>query len=554
MAEPISLEPRLEPDSQALGGGASRRQDLPRDLKEDLARRLRFAGLLICALAPVSLVVTSAVGQLIALEVRVASAVTTVIAGGLVAWIAGRRGISPDRLLMVGSAFAVFIALVLSLTSVPATWFASYRAGFLWSPVAVWVLVFPLIVPGTRRRTLITAALAAATEPLVVLGLVLAGRQAMPSGQTFLLNAWPNLLAIALALVVSSTVYRLGEKLARARAMGSYQLVRLLGRGGMGEVWLARHRLLAREAALKIIQPSALGSASVAEATDIFRRFEREAQATAALRSPHTVELYDFGIAQDGTFYYVMELLDGIDLDRLVEQDGPLPPERCVYILLQACHSLHEAHVRGLVHRDVKPANIFLCRHGTDLDFVKLLDFGLVRERKRGDQAETVAAAGGKLSGTPAFLAPETLTGSGAADGRADLYGLGCVAYWLLTGRLVFERVSSLELVAAHATATPVPVQERASRPVPSGLAALVMQCLEKEPHRRPPTARHLADALGELGLASRWTEERRAEWWNARRSSAAGARTSSESARSGEAPTVRVVSPRNDPPTAQKT
>jgi hypothetical protein len=553
MADLISLEPRLEPDLQALGSGASRREDLPRELKEDLARRLRFAGLLICILAPVSFAVTSAVGQLIALEVRVASAVATAIAGALVVWIAGRRGIHPDRLLMVGSAFAVFIAFIFALTSVPATWFASHRAGFLWSPVAVWVLVFPLIVPGTRRRTLITAALAAATEPLVVLGLVFAGRQAMPTGQAFLLNAWPNLLAIALALVVSSTVYRLGEKLARVRAMGSYQLVRLLGRGGMGEVWLARHRLLARDAALKIIQPGALGTASVAEATDAFRRFEREARATAALRSPHTVELYDFGVAQDGTFYYVMELLDGIDLDRLVGQDGPVPPERCVYILQQACHSLYEAHVRGLVHRDVKPANVFLCRHGTDLDFVKLLDFGLVRERQQGEQAEAEAAAGAKLSGTPAFLAPETLTGSGAVDGRADLYGLGCVAYWLLTGRLVFERVSSLELAAAHATAAPVPIQQRATRPIPEGLAALIMQCLEKEPHRRPPTARHLADALGELGLASLWTEERRAEWWNARRRPPVPGGAPASDGRA-EAATVRVVSPGSEPTAGQGT
>jgi len=236
-----------------------------------------------------------------------------------------------------------------------------------------------------------------------------------------------------------------------------------------------------------------------------------------------------------------------------VEQDGPQPPERCAYILQQACHSLYEAHVRGLVHRDVKPANIFLCRHGTDLDFVKLLDFGLVRERHRGERREAEAAADGKLSGTPAFLAPETLTGSGAVDGRADLYGLGCVAYWLLTGRLVFERVSSMELAVAHATAVPVPVQQRVRAPIPDGLADLVMRCLAKEPHRRPPSARHLADDLDRLGLAPLWTEERRVEWWNARRRPA-GPGASSSSAGRGDAPTVRLVSPRSDPPTAQKT
>ena len=523
MAETISLEPRLEPTLLALGGGAPSREAMPPDLLQDIARRLRFAGLLICGLAPVSFIVGLAIGHTLSLEVRIASMVAMLAAGGAVAWLAGRPGLTPSRLLGIGSSFAVFVALIISLASVPMTWFASQRAGVLWSPVAVWVLLFPLIVPGTRRRTLVTACLAASTEPAVVIGLVLLGRQAMPSATTFLLNAWPNLLAVALAVLVSSTVYRLGQKLAQLRAMGSYQLVRLLGRGGMGEVWRARHRLLAREAALKIIQPNALSSASRADAADMFRRFEREAQATAALRSPHTIELYDFGVAQNGTFYYVMELLDGIDLDRLVLDYGPQSPERSVYILRQACHSLHEAHVRGLVHRDVKPANIFICRHGTDLDFVKVLDFGLVRERRQGEQREAVAAAEGQLSGSPAFLPPEMLTGSGAVDGRADIYGLGCVAYWLMTGRLVFERVSSFEMAVAHATEAPADVRSRAPGPVPDALAALVMRCLAKEPDQRPATARELSDGLAALGLEEAWTEAAREAWWGAKREKRGG-------------------------------
>jgi serine/threonine-protein kinase len=460
------------------------------------------------------LLVTAVTGSTVPLWQRIFSFAVVLAAGGLVVWATRQKGLSPDRLLELGSVFAIVIALTLAFFTVPMNWFASRRAGILWSPVAVWVLVFPLIVPGSRRRTLVVALLASSSEPLVVLLHAHLAGLPVPGARQFFLNGWPNLMAVVLSGLVSSTIYRLGEKLARARAMGSYQLLRPLGRGGMGEVWLARHRLLARDAALKVIQPGALGDASPAEATDMFRRFEREARATAALRSPHTIELYDFGVARDGTFYYVMELLDGIDLERLVERHGPPPPERVVFILRQACHSLHEAHVRGLVHRDIKPANIFLCRHGTDLDFVKVLDFGLVRERTREDQAEARQAADGKLSGTAAFLPPEMLLGSGGVDGRADLYALGCVAFWLLTGRLVFEKTNTFELAVAHATAQPPDIRAVAGRPIPEGLAALVMRCLAKDPGSRPSTVRKLSDLLAELELEGLWTEERRQEWW----------------------------------------
>jgi serine/threonine-protein kinase len=244
----------------------------------------------------------------------------------------------------------------------------------------------------------------------------------------------------------------------------------------------------------------------------MLRRFEREAQATAALRSPHTVELYDFGIARDGTFYYVMELLDGVDLDTLVRRDGPQPPERVVRILRQACHSLHEAHTRGLVHQDIKPANLYLCRYGAELDFVKLLDFGLVREYRAASESQP--EGGEEMSGTPAFMAPEVIMGKIAADGRADIYGLGGVGYWLLTGELLFHRASLPALLAAHALEAPIPVSSRAKQPVPEGLASLVMRCLEKDPARRP-TAAALSAALGVLGLESAWTEARAAAWWD---------------------------------------
>ena len=234
--------------------------------------------------------------------------------------------------------------------------------------------------------------------------------------------------------------------------MGSYHLEDLLGKGGMGEVWKATHRFLARSAAVKLIMPSALGAKDEAAAQVTLRRFEREAQTTASLRSPHTIELYDFGVSRDGTFYYVMELLDGLDLQTLVAKHGPQPPERVVFLLRQACHSLYEAHKAGLVHRDIKPANIFMCRYGTDLDFVKVLDFGIVKREQMAGKEEAQLTAVGMISGTPAYLAPEMALAEGPTDGRADLYALGCVGYWLLTGQLVFDKANAMAMVVAHST------------------------------------------------------------------------------------------------------
>jgi serine/threonine-protein kinase len=243
-------------------------------------------------------------------------------------------------------------------------------------------------------------------------------------------------------------------------------------------------------------------------------RFEREAQVTAALRSPHTIELYDFGVSGDGTFYYVMELLDGLDLQTLVEEHGPQPPERVVKILRQACHSLHEAHLAGITHRDIKPANIFLCRYGTDLDFVKVLDFGLVKHlaAEKGDGQLTQE---GVIAGTPAFLPPEMGMGQGNIDGQTDLYALGCVAYWLLSGQLVFEQSSSMAMVVSHARDVPPPLSERTDQALPEGLERIVMRCLEKEPANRPANAKALADALEVVEIVDVWTPEREKAWWD---------------------------------------
>jgi serine/threonine-protein kinase len=300
----------------------------------------------------------------------------------------------------------------------------------------------------------------------------------------------------------------------QARAFGSYQLETLLGRGGMGEVWRARHRLLARRAAIKLVRPEALGG-DEEHRRSVLARFEREAQTTASLRSVHTVELYDFGVSDTGTFYYVMELLDGLDADDLIEEFGPIPADRAVHLLLQVCDSLGEAHASGLVHRDIKPSNVYVCRYGRAVDFVKVLDFGLVKPRAA---REAQLTAEQMVTGTPPFMSPEQVLGERELDARSDLYAVGCVAYWLLTGQHVFSGDSTLHVMMQHVRAAPVAPSQRTELPVPSDLDELVLACLEKDPANRPQTADVLAGRLARTSACGSWTKERALEWWNLHR------------------------------------
>jgi serine/threonine-protein kinase len=298
----------------------------------------------------------------------------------------------------------------------------------------------------------------------------------------------------------------------KGHEMGSYHLEELLGRGGMGEVWRANHRLLARSAAIKLIRAESFGS----EGHELIRRFEREAKATAALRSPHTVNIYDFGTTEDGTFYYVMELLEGFDLETLVSRFGPLPPERAVEVLVQACHSLAEAHQGGLIHRDVKPANVYVCRYGLDWDFVKVLDFGLVKGAPVAeDKAGRPLTVAGVIAGTPGYMAPEIGLGNPDVDWRADIYALGCVAYWLLTGKPVFDSgPSPMQSLMDHIQKAAPAVSERISARIPRELDSILLQCLRKDPNERPQTMQELAENLRRVPLESSWTQERARRWW----------------------------------------
>jgi serine/threonine-protein kinase len=401
--------------------------------------------------------------------------------------------------------------------------------------ITVTVMIRAILVPSTPRRTLLLTALA--FTPTVAVCLVLHRGDGTLPGFTLgfqklhmSLNTvlW-SVLGVTVATVTSHVIYGLRKQIAEATEIGQYTLEAKIGGGGMGEVWRARHRMLIRPAAVKLIKKQALGSLP-GDPELLLRRFEREARATAALKSPHTVQLYDFGVAEDGTLYYVMELLDGLNLDTLISQYGPLPAERAVHLLRQVCSSLGDAHANGVVHRDIKPANIVVSRLGNVFDFVKVLDFGLVKlESRRAGEDPLKLTTDGTTGGTPGFMAPEIVLGAPDADHRVDLYSLGCVAYWLLTGKLVFDAKSAVEVMFAHAKTEPPRPSSRGELPLPAALEDLIMACLEKDPARRPANAAILSARLEACPLKSEWTSERAEKWWTAHLPSPSEARPVAE-------------------------
>lgn len=326
--------------------------------------------------------------------------------------------------------------------------------------------------------------------------------------------AWFGGVAILVCLIAAALARRQGQGEAPPAPddLGGYELLRKLGSGGMGEVWEARHRLLARPAAVKLIRPEALLGEDPARHGLVEKRFCREATVTASLRCPHTVALYDFGRGRGSSFYYVMELLEGMDLRRLVERFGPMDPARVVSILGQVCRSLDEAHHLQMVHRDIKPDNLYVCRLGTDYDFVKVLDFGLVKDNRVQGQGTPLTAVG-TVYGTPGFMAPEQVMGL-SLDGRADLYALGCVGYWILTGRQVFEGTSMMQVAMAHIQEAPVPPSARVATPIPAELERILLCCLEKKADDRPQTAAELREMLAACPMERPWTAARACAWW----------------------------------------
>jgi eukaryotic-like serine/threonine-protein kinase len=397
-----------------------------------------------------------------------------------------------------------------------------YAAGPPWlglSWVAVWMIGFTVVVPSQPRRAL-AAALASASAVPIVAGVAMAIGLApirLPPVRFFFALVLPYLLVVLLAYVGARIVYSLGTELKRAQDLGGYRLIERLGQGGMGEVWRARHRMLARPAAIKLMRPEVLGGSSLERQSELRARFEREAQATASLRSPHTIELYDFGVTDEGSFYYVMELLDGFDLEALVERFGPVPPERAIHLLTQVCHSLAEAHANSLIHRDVKPANVYVCRYGREVDFVKVLDFGLVKSRvDDGRTTELSLTRDHHVGGTPAFISPEQVLGDKPLDERSDIYAIGCLGYWLVTGQLVFSGRTTIETLLQHTQAQPVPPSQRTEMKIPETFDRVILACLEKDPNNRPATADALSALFAAIETPATWTQDLSRRWWDA--------------------------------------
>jgi serine/threonine-protein kinase len=516
MAHPELLETEVRA-SPAPRAAVRSIEELPQDLLREATDRLGVLALVWAALFAIGILMNDLVAPLLALPMRDlipwgrAGNVVAIlsIAASLALW-RYTRGLTccPRLALDLALVYEVFLALGIGIVN---QWEPHRVLAGRLSWICVLILLFPMIAPNTPRKTIIASLLAASMDPA---GLVVAHWRGLetPSFAVILWNYLPNYVCALIAVIPSKIMIHLGRRMQEARELGSYRLMHLIGRGGMGEVWRATHRMLARPAAIKLIKQEILGDPKNARA--VVQRFRREAEAASFLQSPHTIRLYDFGETRSGTAYFVMELLDGLDLETLVRRHGPLPPERVIHALRQTCHSLGEAHERGLVHRDVKPANIYLCRLGREYDFVKVLDFGLVKYDREQSVLETVEATAELTTGTPAYMAPEMANGE-PVDRRTDLYALGCVAYWLLTGELVFEADSPLRMLIQHIQTVPLPPSLRSGRPVPAELERLVMRCLEKRPDRRPASADEIAEELDRMVSGRGWTQTDGREWWD---------------------------------------
>ncbi len=424
--------------------------------------------------------------------------------------------------LFVGTAAFSSVALVLDLTASPDM--------IVRSVVGTMLLVYAVYVPSSARHTLVVAALM--TVPLLAC-IFLAFSAWDPALHDPPAATWPKGqpgdmavpatlvsavlwgIVVAMAVAFSKTVHGLRKQVSDIRKLGQYTLEKKLGEGGMGVVYRASHAMLRRPTAIKLLLPERSGK-------DALARFEREVRRTAMLTHPNTVTVFDYGRSTDGVFYYAMELLEGATLDEIVQVDGPQPAERVIHLLEQAAASLAEAHDAGLIHRDVKPGNILVVDRGGISDLVKVVDFGLVKDV--GARASAVSASepaltmANTITGTPLYVAPETLTVPESVDARADLYALGAVGYWLLTGTHVFGGNSIVEVCAQHLHSVPEPPSRRLGTPVAPDLEALLLACLAKQPEQRPESAHLLREQLRACAAAGTWTNARAAEWWGANR------------------------------------
>ena len=545
-AEPPRLDLSVWNATAAMRGAANRQ--LSTNLLETAVQRLRYIGLFSAGafavyLAWAALLGGTQLGPLFGTVVGVS--IAGVVLSLALFGIAKLPKIPPQNVTDLGNVylFAISLALGVLRHAQPSTDSELLRQV---SPVVIPLLAFGALIPTVPGKALAVMLMAAAMDPL---GLLLMRAHTHYSAGELVVVVSSPLLAALVAQQISKVVHHLTEGIVKAREVGSYKLVERLGVGGMAEVWRANHRMLRRPAAVKLIRPKVLVDHGPADSERLLRLFTREVRTTASLRSPHTIQIYDFGITREGAFYYVMELLDGIDLMTLVERFGPQPGERVASLMKQVCHSLREAHARDFVHRDIKPANVLTCAVGGDFDFVKVLDFGLVLDRHlTSEELEDEK----QFVGTPAVMAPEMLRFQAPVDARADLYALGCVGYWLMTGKRVFEAQTRADMLVMHAHQKPLLPSKRLDRPMHPGLEALVMQCLEKNPNKRPQTARELSDALGALQFERPWTDERAELWWKQNRPEAQRATSAlDEKERAAVPPVSSEASPAVPSPTS---
>ena len=347
------------------------------------------------------------------------------------------------------------------------------------------------LVPSTSRETVIVGGLAIAPLPFATWFMYVSRDvpEGLPGAAALaaFTGTW-CVFAIVVAVTIARVIYGLERTVKQATTLGQYTLEEPLGEGAMGQVFRARHALLRRPTAIKLLPPEKSGA-------DAIKRFEREVQLTSELSHPNIVAIYDYGQTPEGIFYYAMEYLEGTDLDRLVKKQGPLPPLRVQQILRQVADALTEAHAIKLIHRDIKPANIVLVKRRRQRDFVKVLDFGLVKELRPDAHAPSLSNVA-NLVGTPLYVSPESITDPTKVDHRSDLYALGAVGYFLLTGAPWMKGKNLVEICAAHLYETPEPPSKRLGKPVPASLEALVLKCLAKDPAKRPQSAAEIMDAL----------------------------------------------------------
>ncbi len=435
-------------------------------------------------------------------------------------WAASRgRDVSLARLRALDAASIFLTAVLFAFAGIE-------RGNALGSffPMAHLLTIRAVIVPSAGRRTLILSLVS--YVPIVVTAGLYGVEQWDPSQPAItqpslreLTTSELTLLAVrccfsvAIATVVSHVIYQLRQQVRDARELGQYRLEERIGEGGMGEIYKARHALLRRPTAIKLLRPEKSGEISIA-------RFEREVQLTSQLTHPNTIVIYDYGHTEDGVFYYAMEYLPGLDLAALVGEDGPQPPARVIHLLRQACGSLAEAHRAGLVHRDIKPENMILYERGGEYDALKVLDFGLVKDVRPNVTGEGEAALTGSsiILGTPHYLPPEALVGSDKVRPPGYLYALGALGYFLLTGETPFSGANFLEISLHHLNTKPDTPSSRLGRPIAEDLEKLILSCLEKKVDARPVSAEALGEALGRCEDAGGWGQPEARAWWEKRK------------------------------------